>query len=80
MRAVMHNISSILHNFYLICQWHRHPFEEASFDLDNLHKLNVMDNEEEEIGKETDKVEDCSFLYYRISMTLLWRTRKVCQV
>lgn len=52
----MNNITGILHNFYLICQWHRHPFEESSFDLENLHQLNVMEKEEEEIGKETDKV------------------------
>ena len=52
----MNNITEILHNFYLICQWHRQPFEESSFNIANLHKLNVMEMEEEEIGKETDKV------------------------
>lgn len=52
----MHNITAILHNFYLICQWHRSPFDEEAFNIEYLHKLNVMENEEEEIGKETDKV------------------------
>ena len=56
MRVVMHNITAILHNFYLICQWHRTPFDENAFNIDFLHKLNVMENEEDEIGKETDKV------------------------
>lgn len=51
----MQPIAAVLHNFYLVCQWHRHPFEEESFDLDALHSLNVMEHEEEEIGAEGEK-------------------------
>ena len=42
----MSTITAVLHNFYLICQWHRRPFEEESNDLEALHRLNVMENEE----------------------------------
>ena len=51
----MESAVSILHNYYLVCQWHRHAFEPESFDLEALHRENVMENEEEEIGKESDK-------------------------
>ena len=51
----MSTITAVLHNFYLICQWHRRPFEEESNDLEALHRLNVMENEEEEIGAENEK-------------------------
>ena len=51
----MESILEVLHNFYLVCQWHRKPFDEESYDLDLLHNTNVMENEEEEIGKENTK-------------------------
>lgn len=52
---MMESVLEVLHNFYLVCQWHRKPFEEESYDLDQLHQKNVMENEEEEIGKENEK-------------------------
>lgn len=52
---MMESVLEVLHSFYLICQWHRKPFEEESYDLDLLHQKNVMENEEEEIGKENEK-------------------------
>ena len=55
LRVVMESILEVLHNYYLIGQWHRRPFEEESYDLDWLHQKNVMENEEEEIGKENEK-------------------------
>ena len=51
----MEQITEILHNYYLICQWHRLPFDERSLDLSFLHQRNVMENETKEIGKETAK-------------------------
>lgn len=56
MRCVMNDIANILHNFYLICQWHRHPFEDCSYNMEELHKMNVREHEDEEIGGETEKV------------------------
>lgn len=55
LRCVMESIATILHNYYLVCQWHRHAFEEASYDLEALHGENVMENEEEEIGKDNER-------------------------
>ena len=51
----MEQITEVLHNYYLICQWHRKPFDPQSLDLDFLHLRNVMEGETREIGKESAK-------------------------
>lgn len=48
----MEAITALLHNVYLICQWHRHPFEPRAADLALLHSENVMEGEERELGPE----------------------------
>ena len=79
MRCVMNNIANILHNFYLIGQWHRHPFEECSYNLEELHKMNVREHEDEEIGGETEKVEnEEDGLMNRTWMLIWWKIRKEC--
>lgn len=62
LRVIMENITEVLHNYYLVCQWHRRPFEESSFDMDTLHATNVMEKETEEIGEESEKVGERSRL------------------
>ena len=62
LRVIMENITEVLHNYYLVCQWHRRPFEESSFDMETLHAMNVM----EEIGEESEKVSERSRFNGRI--------------
>lgn len=66
LRVIMENITEVLHNYYLVCQWHRRPFEESSFDMETLHAMNVMEKEAEEIGEESEKVSERSRFNGRI--------------
>ena len=66
LRVIMENITEVLHNYYLVCQLHRRPFEESSFDMETLHAMNVMEKEAEEIGEESEKVSERSRFNGRI--------------